>query len=144
DAAAEACRRHRAGDGERDRGVVLGQQHLVREDAAGLAEAGGIERLEPFVDEMPDVGAAARTVVADGLSTQVLRPGRFWGAGGSMRHVRLAYSDEEAPAVAFGDGLTAFGFASHRSYLTGDEGTTMRAELIPSSLRRRERGISPP
>ena len=68
DAAAEAGRRHRAGDRQRDRRVVLGQQHLVREDAAGLAEPRGIERLKALVDEVPDVGAAARPVVADGFA----------------------------------------------------------------------------
>ena len=68
DAAAEPGRRHRAGDRQRNRRVVLGQQHLVGEDAAGFAEPCGVERLKSFVDEVPDVGAAARPVVADRLA----------------------------------------------------------------------------
>ena len=64
--------RQRAGDGQRDRRVVLGQQHLVGEDAAGFAKPRGVERLKALVDQVPDVGAAAGPVVADGFAGQVV------------------------------------------------------------------------
>ena len=51
-AAAEARRRERAGDRQADRGVVLGRQHLVGEDVAGLGQPAGVERLEPVVDQL--------------------------------------------------------------------------------------------
>ena len=85
DAAAEAGRRERAGDGQADGGVVLGRQHLVGEDVAGLRQASGVEGLEAAVDELADLGAAARPVVFDGFSREVLwrpvarRPGRSVG-----------------------------------------------------------------
>jgi len=44
---------------------VLRQEHLVREDPTGLAEPGGVEGLEALVDQMPDVGAATRPVIAN-------------------------------------------------------------------------------
>jgi hypothetical protein len=47
---------------------VLGQQHLVGEDAAGFTQPGSIERLKSFIDEMSDIGASARAVIPDGLS----------------------------------------------------------------------------
>ena len=68
DAAAEAGGRQRAGDGQTDRRVVFRRQHLVGEDVAGLRQAAGVERLEAVVDEVPDLGAAARPVVLDWLS----------------------------------------------------------------------------
>src|SRR6185436_9537965 len=37
-----------------DRRVVVRQQHLVGEDVARFTESRGIERLESFVDEIPD------------------------------------------------------------------------------------------
>ena len=67
DAAAEAGGRQRAGDGEPDGGVAGRRQHLVGEDVAGLREPAGVERLEAVLDELPDVGAAARPVVVDGF-----------------------------------------------------------------------------
>ena len=67
DAAAEAGRRQRAGDRQPDRGVVRRVEHLVGEDVAGLRQAPGVERLKAAVDELPDVGAAARPVVFDRL-----------------------------------------------------------------------------
>jgi hypothetical protein len=70
--AAEARRGQRAGHREGDRGVVIGRQHLVAEDAAGLAQPGGVEGLEAFIDERPHVGAAARAVVADRTARQVV------------------------------------------------------------------------
>jgi hypothetical protein len=73
DAAAEARRRERAGDRQPDRGVVLRQKHLVRENPAGLTQPGCVEGLKPFVDQVPDVGAAARPVVPNGFSGQVVR-----------------------------------------------------------------------
>ena len=45
-ASAEAGRRQRAGDRQADGGVVLGRQHLVGEDVAGLGEPARVERLE--------------------------------------------------------------------------------------------------
>jgi hypothetical protein len=47
---------------------VLFRQHLVAEDAAGLAEPRRVERLKSFVDELLDVLAAARAVIIDGLA----------------------------------------------------------------------------
>ena len=49
DAAAKACGRQRAGDRQADGRVVRRRQHLVGEDAARLAEPGGVEGLEPLV-----------------------------------------------------------------------------------------------
>ena len=60
------------GDGQRDGRVVLGQQHLVREDTAGLAKPRRIERLKTLVDQVPDVGAAARPIVANGFAREVV------------------------------------------------------------------------
>jgi hypothetical protein len=57
---------------------VLGQEHFFREDAAGLAEARRIEGLKTFIDELPEISAAARPVVPDGLATQVVGTGFFW------------------------------------------------------------------
>ena len=84
-AAAEAGGRQRAGDRQADGGVVLRRQHLVGVDVAGLREPAGIERLEPAVDQLPDFGAAARPVILDGFSGEVVgfavarRPGRSVG-----------------------------------------------------------------
>ena len=89
-AAPQTRRRQRSGDREPDRRVVLRQQHLVGEDATGLAEARGVECLEAFVDEVRDVGAAARPVVPDGLTAQVVRSGFFWCTGGTMGHQRCS------------------------------------------------------
>ena len=89
DAAAKSGRRQRAGDRQPDRRVVLGQQHLVGEDAAGLAEPGGVERLKALVDELPDVGAAARPVVPDGLAGQVVGAGFFWCTRRTVGHQRM-------------------------------------------------------
>ena len=50
DAAAEAGRRQRAGDGQADRRVVVRGEHLVGEDVAGLRQPAGVERLEAVVD----------------------------------------------------------------------------------------------
>ena len=86
DAATETGGRHRAGNRERDRRVVLGQQHLVGEYAAGLAETRGVEGLKPFVDQVPDVGAATRAVIADGFAGQMLAARLVWCAGCSMGH----------------------------------------------------------
>ena len=85
--AAEPGRREGAGDGEGDGGVVLRRQHLVGVDAARLAESRGVERLEPLVDERADLGAAARPVVADRASAQVVAflAGGAWSAMGHGR-----------------------------------------------------------
>jgi hypothetical protein len=69
-----------------DRRVVLGQQHLVGEDAARFTEPRSVECLEALVNEMPDVGAAAGPVVPDGLAAQVVFSGFFWCTGGTMGH----------------------------------------------------------
>jgi hypothetical protein len=50
---------------------VLWEEHLVREDPARLAKTGGVECLESFVDEMTDVGAAPRPIIADRSAAQV-------------------------------------------------------------------------
>jgi hypothetical protein len=49
-------------------GVVLRQQHLVGEDAAGLAESRGVERLKSLVDQQTQICTAARPVVTDRLT----------------------------------------------------------------------------
>jgi hypothetical protein len=64
---------------------VLGQQHFLRENAGGLTQPGGIERLKPFVDEVTDVRAAARPVVTDWLARQIIAAaplGSAWSAVG--------------------------------------------------------------
>ena len=71
EAAAEARRGEGAGDRQPDRRVVLRQEHLVREDPAGFTQPGGVEGLKALVDQLPDVGAAPRPVVANGFSGQV-------------------------------------------------------------------------
>ena len=75
---------------KRDRRVVLRQQHLVGEDAARLAQPRGVERLKALVDQMPDVGAAARAVVADRLAGQVIRAGFLRRSGRTIGHRGLA------------------------------------------------------
>ena len=60
DAAAEPGRRQRAGDGQADRRVVLGRQHLVGEDVARLGQPAGVERLEPVVDQVADLRRCRR------------------------------------------------------------------------------------
>jgi hypothetical protein len=59
---------------------VLWEEHLVREDPAGLAETSGVERLESFVDEVADVVTPARPVIADRSAAQVIGFGMLWGA----------------------------------------------------------------
>ncbi len=86
DAAPKACRSQRARDGEPDGRVVLGQEHPVGEDPARLAQARGVERLESFVDQVVNVGASTRTVVADWLSRQVLLAGLARGTGRAVGH----------------------------------------------------------
>ena len=86
DAAPEARGGERAGNRQGDRGVVLGQQHLVGEDAARFAEPRGVERLKSFVDQMTNVGAAPWTVVADRLAGEVLLACFARGSGRAVRH----------------------------------------------------------
>ena len=86
DAAAEACGCEGTGNRQRNRRIVLGQQHLVAEDAARLAEPRGVERLESFVDQMVNVGAAARAVVANRLSGEVLLACFARRSGRAVRH----------------------------------------------------------
>ena len=85
DAAAEAGGRERAGDGEADGGVVRLRQHLVAEDAARLAEAGGVEGLEAFVDQRAHGGAAARLVVANRFAGEK-RGLLAWTTGRTIGH----------------------------------------------------------
>ena len=99
-AAAKTGRRQRAGNRQRDGRVVLGQQHLVGEDAAGLTEPRGVEGLKAFVDEVPDVGAAAGPVVPDGLAAQVVGSGFFWCTGRTVGHQRCSL----APPHRLGSG----------------------------------------
>ena len=70
DRAAEAGRRHGTGDGQPDRGLVLGRQHLLGENLAGFRQAPGIERLEAVVDQVANLGAALRAIVRDRLAGQ--------------------------------------------------------------------------
>ncbi len=71
-APAKTRRGQSAGDGQRDGRVMLRQEHLVGENAAGLAESRCIEGLKPFFDEVPDVGASARSIVPNGFAGQVI------------------------------------------------------------------------
>ena len=91
DAAAEAGRGQRAGDGQADGRVVLGRQHLVGEDVAGLGEAAGVERLEAVVDEVPDLGAAAGPVVSDWLARQIVAGALARRTGRSMGHCATSW-----------------------------------------------------
>ena len=85
DAAAEPGRRQRPGEGQPDRRVLVGRQHLLGVDLRGLREAAGVERLKSLVDEMADLRAALRPVVADGFAGQNLLAGTPGRAGGTMR-----------------------------------------------------------
>ena len=61
--------------------AFLGLGMMGRPMAARLAEACRVEGLKSLVDEAVNVGAAARTIVADGPSAQVLLAGsvrRAW------------------------------------------------------------------
>jgi hypothetical protein len=71
-AAAEAGRRHGSGNRQPDCRVALRGQHLVCEDLARLGQAAGVERLKSFVDQTPDIRAAGRPVIANGLARQEL------------------------------------------------------------------------
>src|SRR5213593_18931 len=68
DAAAETGGRQGTGDREGNRRVMIGKQHLVREDAARFAKPRGIEGLEPFINQVMNVRAALRTIVPNRLS----------------------------------------------------------------------------
>ena len=57
-AAADAGRRHGTGDRQANRRVFLGIEHLVGEDAAGLGQSRGVERLKAFIDQVADFLAA--------------------------------------------------------------------------------------
>ena len=85
-AAAQTSRRERASHRQPDGRVVFGEQHLLAEDATGFTEPRRVERLEALVDEVPDVGAAARPVVPDGLAAQMVGSGFFWCTGGAVGH----------------------------------------------------------
>ena len=74
----ESGRRQGAGDREPDGRVVGRSEHLLGEDVAGLGQPAGVEGLEPAVDQVPDVGAAARPVVLDRFSRKVVG---FYGPG---------------------------------------------------------------
>ena len=71
-APAKAGRRQGARDCQRDSRVMLREEHLVGKDSTGLTEPRGVERLKPFFDEMPDVGASAGPIVSNGLARQVI------------------------------------------------------------------------
>ena len=68
-----------------DRRVLLGIQHLFREDRARLGKPRGVERLKAFVDEMADFLAAFRPVVANRLAGQDVGAGTG-GTGRAIRH----------------------------------------------------------
>ena len=87
DAAAETGRRHRARHREADRGVVLGQEHLVCENPARFAKARRVERLKPLLNQMPDIGAAARPVVANRFARQIVGALLARRARSSVGHV---------------------------------------------------------
>ena len=75
DAPSEAGRGHGAGDGEADRGVVFGRQHLVGKDCACLRQPAGVEGLEPVIYQQAKVGAAARPVITNRLAGEELATG---------------------------------------------------------------------
>ena len=85
DAAAQARRRHRPRDGQRNGGVVPCRQHLVAEDAACLAKARGVERLEAVVDQRAHGCTAFRPVITNWLTFEE-RLGTLGGAGRAIRH----------------------------------------------------------
>ena len=60
DAAADAGRRHGAGNRQPDGRVFLGIEHFFGENPARLRQARGVERLKPLIDEVADFLAALR------------------------------------------------------------------------------------
>ena len=100
DAPAQTGRGHCAGDRERDRRIVLGQKHLIGEYATGFTEARGVERLKPFVYQMPDIGAAAGAVIADGFAAQMMLARPVGSARGSVGHASGSLHRTSDPAVS--------------------------------------------
>ncbi len=72
DTAAEAGRRQRAGDRQPDGRVAFRREHLLGVDLAGFRQASGIERLEAVVDQVTDLGAAARPIIFDDLAAEII------------------------------------------------------------------------
>jgi hypothetical protein len=73
-AATQTSWRQSSGDSQRNGGVVFRQEHLVRKNTAGLSQSRRIERLEPVVDKVMDVGAPSRPIVSNGLPGQIVGP----------------------------------------------------------------------
>ena len=88
DAAAEARRRHRAGDRQSDHGVVLGIEHLLRKNLAGFGETAGVEGLKSAIDQLTNCGSARRPIVGDRLSGQILARTATRRSGSTMWHGR--------------------------------------------------------
>src|SRR5262245_34240946 len=70
-AAAKPGRRQGTSYGQRNGRVVLRQEHLIRKNTARLPESRRVERLKSFFNELMDVSASTRPIVANGLSGQV-------------------------------------------------------------------------
>ena len=81
DAAAEARGRHGARDGEPDRRVALGREHLVGKDVARFRQPSGIEGLEAAVDQFPNLDAPPGPVIANRLALQILTGPMVRGSG---------------------------------------------------------------
>ena len=62
-----------------------GVEHPVGEHLAGLGQAPGVEGLEPPVDQLRDIGATLRAVVANRFAAKKLS---LLGGGRSWRAVR--------------------------------------------------------
>jgi hypothetical protein len=84
DASADARRGHGARNRQADHRVFLGSEHLFRENTAGLRQARGVERLEPFVDQVPDFLAPLGSIKTDGLTGESAFRG--WRAWMTVRH----------------------------------------------------------
>ena len=65
---------------------LAGREHLVGVDMARLGQPPGVERLEPALDQLADLGAARRPVVANLLSLEVMTWSVARGSGRSVGH----------------------------------------------------------
>ena len=81
----------RAGDGQADGRVVLGRQHLLREDLAGFGQPAGIERLKAFIDQLRDLAAARGPVIANGFSGEERLAGLPGRPGGAVRQEAISF-----------------------------------------------------
>src|SRR5260221_2853668 len=104
DAAAEAGRRERAGDGQADGGVAGRRQHLVGVDVAGLGEPPGVERLEPPLDELAGLRPARRPAVANRFPLEKTSRAMGRGPGRSVGHLKkIPYGTWGGPRLMYLD-----------------------------------------